>query len=67
MNKVLDVYEVQLFEFKYLAGDFVSLGRPQPHFPCTVYFIATPYASVLDSYPKVEQSRSLIVFQLPKY
>nr|CAB3473155.1 unnamed protein product [Digitaria exilis] len=53
MKKVLDVYEAQLSKFKYLAGDFVSLADLS-HLPYTIYFMATPYASVLDSYPKVK-------------
>ncbi|KAF8660598.1 hypothetical protein HU200_057625 [Digitaria exilis] len=53
MKKLLDVYEAQLSKFKYLAGDFVSLADLS-HLPYTIYFMATPYASVLDSYPKVK-------------
>ncbi|TVU20856.1 hypothetical protein EJB05_30456, partial [Eragrostis curvula] len=53
MKKVLDVYEARLSKFKYLSGDFVSLADLS-HFPYTLPFMATPYASVFDSYPSVK-------------
>lgn len=74
MKKVLGVYEARLSESKYLAGDFVSLPDLS-HFPYTVYFMRTPYASVFDSYPSVKawwqelMSRPAVqrvVCQLPK-
>ncbi|RLM93597.1 glutathione transferase [Panicum miliaceum] len=74
MKKVLGVYEARLSETKYLAGDFVSLADLS-HFPYTVYFMRTPYASVFDSYPSVKawwqelMSRPAVqrvVCQLPK-
>ncbi|XP_062210793.1 probable glutathione S-transferase GSTF1 [Phragmites australis] len=73
-KKVLEVYESRLSKFKYLAGDFFSLADLS-HFPITYYFMRTPYASVLDSYPSVKawwedlMSRPAVqrvVFQLPK-
>ncbi|XP_062210804.1 probable glutathione S-transferase GSTF1 [Phragmites australis] len=74
MKKLLDVYEARLSKFKYLAGDFVSLADLS-HFPYTCHFMATPYASVFDSYPSVKawwedlMSRPAVqrvVSQLPK-
>ncbi|GJN31882.1 hypothetical protein PR202_gb20337 [Eleusine coracana subsp. coracana] len=38
---------------KYLAGDFISFAD-LTHFPYTYYFMKTPHASVLDSYPHVK-------------
>jgi glutathione S-transferase len=52
LRKVLDVYEVQLTKHRYLAGDFVSLADLS-HFPEMHYFMEMPYATVLDSYPRV--------------
>ncbi|XP_066398533.1 probable glutathione S-transferase GSTF1 [Miscanthus floridulus] len=75
MKKVLDVYEAQLSKHKYLAGDFVSLADLS-HLPYTVHFMATPFASVLDSYPSVKAwvhdllSRPAVqrvISQFPKY
>ncbi|KAL6597739.1 hypothetical protein ACP70R_046544 [Stipagrostis hirtigluma subsp. patula] len=74
MKKLLDVYEARLSKFKYLAGDFASLADVS-HFPYTYYFMATPYASVFDSYPSVKawweslMSRPAVqkvISQLPK-
>ncbi|KAJ4766466.1 Glutathione S-transferase [Rhynchospora pubera] len=53
LKKVLEVYEVRLSKSKYLAGDFFSLADLS-HFPYTKYFMATPYASVFESYPHVK-------------
>ncbi|KAJ3703840.1 hypothetical protein LUZ61_007545 [Rhynchospora tenuis] len=53
LKKVLDVYEARLSKSKYLAGDFFSLADLS-HFSYTKYFMATPYASVFDSYPHVK-------------
>ncbi|CAO2173685.1 unnamed protein product [Urochloa humidicola] len=53
LKNVLEVYEAHLSKHKYLAGDsftFTDLN----HFPFTFYFMATPYASVFDAYPRVK-------------
>ncbi|KAG2588773.1 probable glutathione S-transferase GSTF1 [Panicum virgatum] len=52
-KKVLDVYEVCLSKSKYLAGDFFSFADLN-HFPFTFHIMATPHASVFDSYPHVK-------------
>uniref|UniRef100_A0A0E0C213 glutathione transferase n=1 Tax=Oryza meridionalis TaxID=40149 RepID=A0A0E0C213_9ORYZ len=52
LKKVLEVYEAHLSENTYLAGDFVSFADLS-HF-YTFYFMATPYASLFDSYPHVK-------------
>ncbi|EES05217.1 probable glutathione S-transferase GSTF1 [Sorghum bicolor] len=52
LGKVLDVYEARLSKHAYLAGDFVSVADLS-HFPFTFYFMATPHASLFDSYPHV--------------
>lgn len=75
MKKVLDVYEARLSKCKYLAGDFVSLADLS-HFPYTVHFVATPFASVFDSYPRVKAwvqgllsrpAAQRVISQFPKY
>uniref|UniRef100_A0A0A9F102 glutathione transferase n=1 Tax=Arundo donax TaxID=35708 RepID=A0A0A9F102_ARUDO len=53
LRKVLDVYEARLSKSKYLAGDFFSFADLN-HFPFTYYFMATPHASLFDSYPHVK-------------
>lgn len=53
MRNVLEVYEAQLGEHRYLAGDAISLADLS-HFPYTHYFMAMPYASVFDSFPCVK-------------
>ncbi|KAJ1259960.1 hypothetical protein BS78_10G195300 [Paspalum vaginatum] len=53
LKTVLGVYEARLSESKYLAGDAVS-PVDLSHVPYTVYFVASPCASVLDAYPKVK-------------
>ncbi|XP_062198856.1 probable glutathione S-transferase GSTF1 [Phragmites australis] len=53
LKKVLDVYEVHLSKNKFLAGDFVSFADLN-HFPYTFYFMASPHASIFDSYPRVK-------------
>ncbi|KAL5220317.1 hypothetical protein ABZP36_025030 [Zizania latifolia] len=53
LRKVLGVYEAHLTKNKFLAGDFISFADLN-HFPFTFYFMATPYASVFDSYPHVK-------------
>jgi len=53
LRKVLDVYEARLCKHAYLAGDFVSFADLN-HFPYTFYFMATPHASLFDSYPHVK-------------
>ncbi|KAJ1269447.1 hypothetical protein BS78_07G212400 [Paspalum vaginatum] len=53
LKKVLDVYEARLANHKYLAGDFVSFADIN-HFPYTFPFMATPHASLFDSYPNVK-------------
>ena len=53
LKKVLDVYEVHLSKNKFLAGDFVSFADLN-HFPFTFYFMASPHASLFDSYPRVK-------------
>ena len=53
LKKLLEVYEARLSEHKYLAGDFFSFADLN-HFPFTFYFMATPYASVFDAYPRVK-------------
>jgi glutathione S-transferase len=75
MKKVLDVYEARLSKCKYLAGDFVSLADLS-HFPYTVHFVATPFVSVFDSYPRVKAwvqgllsrpAAQRVISQFPKY
>uniref|UniRef100_A0A0E0MWE9 glutathione transferase n=1 Tax=Oryza rufipogon TaxID=4529 RepID=A0A0E0MWE9_ORYRU len=53
LKKVREVYEAHLSENTYLAGDFVSF-TDLSHFSYTFYFMATPYASLFDSYPHVK-------------
>uniref|UniRef100_A0ACD5UG76 Uncharacterized protein n=1 Tax=Avena sativa TaxID=4498 RepID=A0ACD5UG76_AVESA len=53
LKKVLEVYEVRLSKHNYLAGDFVSFADLN-HFPYTFYFMATPHATLFDSYPHVK-------------
>lgn len=53
LKKVLVVYEAHLSKHKYLAGDSFSFADLN-HFPFTFYFMATPYASVFDAYPRVK-------------
>ncbi|CAD6262290.1 unnamed protein product [Miscanthus lutarioriparius] len=53
LRKVLDVYEARLSKHTYLAGDSVSFADLN-HFPFTFYFMATPHASLFDSYPHVK-------------
>ncbi|TKW14475.1 hypothetical protein SEVIR_5G170800v4 [Setaria viridis] len=53
LRKVVHVYEARLSKSKYLAGDFLSFADLN-HFPYTFYFMATPHASLFDSYPHVK-------------
>jgi glutathione S-transferase len=53
LRGVLGVYEARLEKSRYLAGDSVSFADLN-HIPFTFYFMATPYASVLDEFPKVK-------------
>lgn len=53
LKKVLEIYEAHLSKHKYLAGDLISFADLN-HFPYTYYFMATPYASLFDSYPCVK-------------
>ncbi|KAH9623747.1 hypothetical protein KSS87_016392 [Heliosperma pusillum] len=53
LGKVLDVYEEKLSVTKYLAGDYYTLADLH-HFPCTHYFMKTPYASLINSRPRVK-------------
>lgn len=53
LKKVLEVYEAHLSKHEFLAGDFISFADLN-HFPYTFYFMATPYASLFDSYPHVK-------------
>ncbi|WVZ79365.1 hypothetical protein U9M48_026949 [Paspalum notatum var. saurae] len=53
LKKVLDVYEARLADREYLAGDFFSFADVN-HFPYTFAFMATPHASLFDSYPNVK-------------
>ncbi|PAN30689.1 hypothetical protein PAHAL_5G323200 [Panicum hallii] len=53
LKKVLEVYEARLSKHRYLCGDFFSFADLN-HFPFTFYFMATPYASVFDAYPRVK-------------
>jgi len=53
LKRVLEVYEARLEKSRYLAGDSISFADLN-HFPFTFYFMATPYASVFDGYPKVK-------------
>ncbi|KAB8081461.1 hypothetical protein EE612_002672, partial [Oryza sativa] len=53
LKKVLEVYEARLSQNTYLAGNFLSFVDLS-HFPFTFYFMATPYASLLDKYPHVK-------------
>ncbi|XP_037442295.1 probable glutathione S-transferase GSTF1 [Triticum dicoccoides] len=53
-KKVLEIYEARLSEHRYLAGDFFSFADLN-HFASTFYIVdATPYGSLLDSYPRVK-------------
>ncbi|XP_073008418.1 probable glutathione S-transferase GSTF1 [Typha latifolia] len=54
LEKVLDVYEARLSKSKYLAGDSVTLADLS-HVPLTYYFMGTPYASIMESYPNVKK------------
>ncbi|KAK1604248.1 hypothetical protein QYE76_027921 [Lolium multiflorum] len=53
LRGVLGVYEARLEKSRYLAGDSVSFADLN-HFPFTFYFMATPYASLFDEFPKVK-------------
>uniref|UniRef100_A0A0D9V124 glutathione transferase n=1 Tax=Leersia perrieri TaxID=77586 RepID=A0A0D9V124_9ORYZ len=53
LKKALEVYEVQLSKFKYLAGHFISLADIS-HFPAVYYLLASAHASVLEAYPHVK-------------
>uniref|UniRef100_A0A0D9V122 glutathione transferase n=1 Tax=Leersia perrieri TaxID=77586 RepID=A0A0D9V122_9ORYZ len=53
LRAVLETYEARLSGSRYLAGDFFSFADLN-HFPFTYYFMATPYASVFDAYPRVK-------------
>jgi glutathione S-transferase len=53
LRGVLAIYEARLEKSRYLAGDSVSFADLN-HIPFTFYFMATPYASVFDEYPKVK-------------
>ncbi|KAJ1284562.1 hypothetical protein BS78_03G214000 [Paspalum vaginatum] len=53
LSKVLAVYEAHLAKSDYLAGDFFSFADLN-HFPYTFYFMTTPHASLLESYPSVK-------------
>ncbi|KAG8045128.1 hypothetical protein GUJ93_ZPchr0008g13472 [Zizania palustris] len=53
LRKVLGVYEAHLTKNRFLAGDFISFADLS-HFPFTFYFMATPYASLFESYPHVK-------------
>ncbi|CAO2162487.1 unnamed protein product [Urochloa humidicola] len=53
LKNVLEVYEAHLSKHKYLAGDSFTFADLN-HFPFTFYFMATPYASVFDAYPRVK-------------
>ncbi|TVU35022.1 hypothetical protein EJB05_16887, partial [Eragrostis curvula] len=53
LKKVPEVYEARLTKCKYLAGDFISLADLN-HVSATLCLFATPYASVLDAYPRVK-------------
>ncbi|TVU20852.1 hypothetical protein EJB05_30452 [Eragrostis curvula] len=51
--KALEIYEARLSNYKYLAGDFISLAD-LGHTPMLRYLLATPHASVVDAYPQVK-------------
>ncbi|XBJ03674.1 hypothetical protein VPH35_022770 [Triticum aestivum] len=53
LKKVLEVYEGRLSKQEYLAGSFISVADLN-HFPFTLRFMETPYASVFDSFPSVK-------------
>jgi len=53
LRGVLGVYEARLGESRYLAGDSISFADLN-HIPFTFYFMATPYASLFDEFPKVK-------------
>nr|CAB3455294.1 unnamed protein product [Digitaria exilis] len=53
LRGVLGIYEARLEKTAYLAGDSVSFADLN-HIPFTFYFMATPYASIFDDYPKVK-------------
>ncbi|KAE8768803.1 putative glutathione S-transferase GSTF1 [Hordeum vulgare] len=53
LKKVLEIYEGRLSKHEYLAGSFISVADLN-HFPFTLRFMETPYASVFDSFPCVK-------------
>ncbi|KAK3160859.1 hypothetical protein QOZ80_1BG0065980 [Eleusine coracana subsp. coracana] len=53
LTKALEIYEMRLSHYKYLAGDFISLADLS-HTPMLRYLLVTPYASVLDAYSHVK-------------
>ncbi|KAF7074895.1 hypothetical protein CFC21_079713 [Triticum aestivum] len=53
LRLVLGTYEERLSKSRYLAGDSFSFADLN-HFPFTFYFMATPYAALLDEYPRVK-------------
>ncbi|CAK7333157.1 unnamed protein product [Dovyalis caffra] len=52
LGKILDVYEERLSKSKYLAGDYYTMVDMN-HIPYLVYFMKTPYATVVTSRPHV--------------
>ncbi|RVX01364.1 Glutathione S-transferase F13 [Vitis vinifera] len=53
LGKVLDVYEARLSTTKCLAEDFYNLVDHH-HLSYTYYFMKTPWASLINSRPKVK-------------
>ncbi|KAL6348450.1 hypothetical protein AAG906_007382 [Vitis piasezkii] len=53
LGKVLDVYEARLGTTKCLAEDFYNLVDHH-HLSHTYYFMKTPWASLINSRPKVK-------------
>jgi len=53
LGKVLDIYGERLGNTKYLAGDCYTLADLH-HLPYTYYLMKTPYASLIESRPRVK-------------
>lgn len=54
LDKVLDVYEARLKEFKYLAGDTFTLTDLH-HIPAIQYLLGTPTKNLFTKHPRVNE------------
>ena len=52
LKKVLEVYEAQLVQSRYLAGDVLTLAD-LTHFTIMHYFMATEYATLVEALPHI--------------